>query len=344
MKILGSAIELGNVVVPSTDIDAQQGLDPGTCEKQFLIKQRYYAGEGQTSDQMAAEAIQKALAAADLSIEDFDCLIAACGTPSQVLPYDAASIYRHLGSTRRLHTFDVCMTCLSFVQALDVASLYLDSGRYRRIIVVSSEVASCGLNDKQLESAVIFGDGAAAFLFERHDDRSHGIEAKGLAFDIKSVRFETVHEAYDFCTIAAGGSSRHIRDVRTPEALEQYREDCLFHMDGKKLYRFVAKELRAYVDEHLASLDLTLNDIDLVIPHQASGHGLKHSQRLLGLEDSRFLNIFEVYGNQVSVSIPLAINKAIEAGRIVAGQRLLLLGTSAGMSYGSAIIEVGEWA
>ncbi|KPC17091.1 3-oxoacyl-ACP synthase [Pseudomonas amygdali] len=344
MKILASAIELGSKVVPSTVLDAQQGLDPGTCEKQFLIKQRTYAGEGQTSDRMAAAAIQSALQAANLSIEDFDCLISACGTPSQVLPYDAASIYRHLGSTRRLHTFDVCMTCLSFVQALDVAKMYLDAGRYRRVIVVSSEVASVGLNDKQLESAVIFGDGAAAFLFEVKDDVSHGFEAKGISFDVKSVRFETVAEAYDFCTIPAGGSTKHIRDIKTQEQLEQYREDCLFHMDGKKLYRFVAKELRGYVDEHLSSQGLILDDIDLVIPHQASGHGLKHSQRLLGVDDSRFLNIFEDYGNQVSVSIPLAIHKAIEAGRILPGQRLLLLGTSAGMSYGSAIIEVEEWA
>lgn len=344
MKILASAIELGSTIVNSTVIDAQQGLEPGTCEKQFLIKQRTYAGVGQTSDRMAADAIKSALRVADLSIEDFDCLISACGTPSQVLPYDAASIYRHLGSTRRLHTFDVCMTCLSFVQALDVAKLYLDSGRYRRIIVVSSEVASCGLNTRQLESSVIFGDGAAAFLFEVKDEATHGFAAKGISFDVKSVRFETVAEAYDFCTIPAGGSTNHIRDVKTPEQLEQYREDCLFHMDGKKLYRFVAKELRSYVDYHLASLGLTMDDIDLVVPHQASGHGLKHSQRLLGVEDSRFLNIFENYGNQVSVSIPLAIHKAIEAGRILPGQRLLLLGTSAGMSYGSAIIEVGEWA
>ncbi|MBD8089051.1 3-oxoacyl-ACP synthase [Pseudomonas fluorescens] len=344
MKILASAIELGSTVVNSTVIDAQQGLEPGTCEKQFLIKQRYYAGEGQTSDQMAAQAISKALDQAGLSIEDFDCLISASGTPSQVLPYDAASVYRHLGSTRRLHTFDVCMTCLSFVQALDVAKLYLDSGRYRRIIVVSSEVASCGLSTKQLESAVIFGDGAAAFLFERQDDVSHGLKAKGISFDVKSMRFETVAEAYDFCTIAAGGSTRHIRDVQTSEQLEQYRDDCVFHMDGKKLYRFVAKELRGFVDDHLASQGLSLDDIDLVVPHQASGHGLKHCQRLLGVEDSRFLNIFENYGNQVSVSIPLAIHKAIESGRILPGQRLLLVGTSAGMSYGSAIIEVGEWA
>lgn len=344
MKILASAVTLGNRVVPSTELDARHSLELGTCEKQFLIKQRFYAEGGQTSDQMAAEAIEQALDKAGLAIEDFDCLISASGTPSQVLPYDAASVFRHLGSSRRLTTFDVCMTCLSFVQALDVADLYLKSGRYRRIIIVSSEVASCGLNPSHLESAVIFGDGAAAVLLEAQDDVCSGFEPKGLSFKLTGVRFETVSDAYDFCTIAAGGSSRHIRDVQTPEQLEQFRQDCMFHMDGKKLYRFVAKELRPYVDYHLASLGLTLDDIDLVIPHQASGHGLKHVQRLLGAEDARYVNIFEDYGNQVSVSIPLAIHLAIEAGRIKPGQRLLLLGTSAGMSYGTAVIEVGEWA
>jgi 3-oxoacyl-[acyl-carrier-protein] synthase-3 len=342
MKLLSSAIELPQRLVPSAELDQLHGLEPGHTAKNFLIEQRYYASGDETADQLGATALKKALALADLRIEDLDCVIGACATSAQAIPYNAASIYRHMGSTRPIHTFDVGMTCLSFLQALDVANLYLSSGRYKRLAIVTSEVASVGLNHQHLESSSIFGDGAVAYVFEKTlfslAQGRGGCEA--LLFGVKNVCFETVHEAYDFCEIRAGGSTRHISKATTPEQLDQYRLDATFRMDGKRLYKHVLREFRPFVDACLERAGMAMEDIDLVIPHQASGHGLKHVQRLLGVGDERFFNVFSQYGNQVAASIPLALNLAIEQGRVKRGHRVLLLGTSAGMSYGSAIVEI----
>ena len=345
MKLIASAIELPRHCVTSAELDALSGLPQGQTETSFLIKQRYYADPqgGETADYLGASALKQALAEGGLAIEDVDCLIAACATAAQAIPYNAASIYRHMGSDRRIHTFDVGMTCLSFLQALDVANLYLSSGRYRRVAIVSADLASVGLNHSHPEAAAIFGDGAVAYIFEPVSVFSLGRSREDtdkLVFGVKSTCFETVHQAYDFCEIRAGGSSRHISRVHGAEALEQFRLDNSFKMDGKRLYRHVLKDFRPYVDRHLAQLGMAMEDISLVIPHQASGHGLMHVQRLLEVEDERFFNVFSQYGNQVAASIPCALHLAREAGRYKAGDTLLLLGTSAGMSYGSVVVEV----
>jgi 3-oxoacyl-[acyl-carrier-protein] synthase-3 len=128
--------------------------------------------------------------------------------------------------------------------------------------------------------------------------------------------------------------------MHTEEDVEQFRQDASFKMDGKRLYRHVLKDFRPFVDRHLEGLGMTMDDVSLVIPHQASGHGLMHVQRLLGVEDERFLNVFSEYGNQVAASIPFALHLARVGGRFKAGDTLLLLGTSAGMSYGSAVLQI----
>jgi 3-oxoacyl-[acyl-carrier-protein] synthase-3 len=345
MKLISSAIELPRRCVTSAELDIQAKQIEGQTEASFLIKQRYYAdpANGETADALGATALKRALAEKDLNIEDVDCLIAACATSAQAIPYNAASIYRHMGSERRIHTFDVGMTCLSFLQALDVANLYLASGRYRRIAIVSADLASVGLNHAHPESSAIFGDGAVAFIFEAltiFDLGTSRPNPEPLFFGVKSTCFETVHDAYGFCEIRAGGSSRHISRMHTEEDVEQFRQDASFKMDGKRLYRHVLKDFRPFVDRHLEGLGMTMDDVSLVIPHQASGHGLMHVQRLLGVEDERFLNVFSEYGNQVAASIPFALHLARVGGRFKAGDTLLLLGTSAGMSYGSAVLQI----
>lgn len=343
MKLISSAVALPTRCVTSQELDTAAGHPVGHTENSFLIQQRYYADpdSGQTADALGAQALKAALAEASLAIEDVDCLIAACATSAQAIPYNAASIYRHMGSGRRIHTFDVSMTCLSFLQALDLANLYLTTHRYKRVAIVSVDVASVGLNHKHPEASAIFGDGAAAYIFEsRPDFFPSRARSESMIFAVKSTNFETVHQAYDFCEIRTGGSSRHISRIEGDEALAQYRLDACFNMDGKRLYRHVLKDFRPFVDRHLADLGIDMGDVSLVIPHQASGHGLMHVQRLLGVEDARFFNVFSQYGNQVAASIPFALHLARVAGRFKAGDTLLLLGTSAGMSYGSTVVQI----
>lgn len=331
MNVVSSAIYLPSQAVASRYLDARMNREVGSVERDFKIKTRYYADSTETADIMGFRALESALDKAGLSIEGIDCLIAACGTSAQELPYNAANIYRHFESNRRIHTFDVNMTCLSFVQALELSSLYLAAGKYKRVAIVCSERASVGLDPDSYETSSIFGDGASAFIF--------GGKPGDGSFEPISFRFETVHEAFDACVIPSGGTSLPPSQIGKSFSLEQHVKQSYFRMDGKKLYRYVFKDLKPYVTRHLGDHGLSMDEIDLVIPHQASAHGLAHVQKVLGIEDDKFFNIFEHFGNQVSVSIPLSLHLALERGLLPKGSKALLLGTSAGMSFGTALLQ-----
>ncbi len=331
-----SAIYLPKEKVLSASLDRLFGEEEGHISRKMGIDQRFYAGKDEPADRMGYWALSEALSKANLAIEDVDCLIAACGTSAQEIPYNAASIYRHFESSRRIHTFDVNMTCLSFLQALDIANLYLETGRYSRIAVVSSERGSVGLPHDNLETSSIFGDGACAFIFDKE------CTGLNLGFNLKFSRFETVHQAYDFCQIPGGGSSLPPSAIGTDFSVEQHQQQSTFQMNGRSLYRFVFKDLKDFVERHLADADLSLDDITLMIPHQASAHGLAHMQKTLGMSDERFVNVFREHGNQIAASIPLALHMALADGRIAPGDNLLFIGTSAGMSFGASLIQVSS--
>jgi 3-oxoacyl-[acyl-carrier-protein] synthase III len=333
MTPLASAIYLPRTLVLSEALDRHFGVATGFVAEKLGIDHRHYASSDETADRMGCWALSNALKQANLSIEEIDCLIAACGTSAQEIPYNAASIYRHFESSRRIHTFDVNMTCLSFLQALDLANLYLQTGRYQRIAVVSAERGSVGLPQDNLETASIFGDGACAFIFE---------QPTAPTMSLKHVfsRFETVHEAFDFCQIPGGGSSLPPSEIGKAFSLEQHLQQSTFSMNGRSLYRFVFKDLKLFVERCLADVGLSLDEVSLLIPHQASAHGLAHIQKVLGFGDDRFINIFRNHGNQIAASIPTALHMALKQNRVQVGDQVLLLGTSAGMSFGATLLKV----
>lgn len=322
LTITGTGSYLPATVLYSTDIDARLGWAQGECEARFGIHARHVASAEETTSAMAAEAARRAMQMAGCAPADLDLILGACGVMEQPIPSTAALVQERLGLGRSgIPAFDVNATCLSFLQALDVAAMHIQCGRARRVLVFSSDIASVGLDWDQPEAAAIFGDGAAAVIVEA------GGSGAVLAQD-----FRTYAHGHDACVLAAGGT--RVNPARgIPPGEDRFR------MDGGKAFKLASRHLPRFLHRLLHSAGVGLGGIGCVIPHQASAQALQHATRNLMLPAERVIDIFARTGNQIAASIPTALDHAVRAGRLRRGDTALLIGTSAGISIGGMMVR-----
>ncbi|MDO5657374.1 MAG: 3-oxoacyl-[acyl-carrier-protein] synthase III C-terminal domain-containing protein [Paracoccus sp. (in: a-proteobacteria)] len=326
LAIRGTGAYLPRQRRDSRQIDARLGWPLGETARRFGIEGRYVADAGETSSMMGAVAAERALQAAGVGARDLDLILGACGVMEQPIPSTAVLIQSRLGlEGTGIPAYDINATCLSFVAALDHAGLMIAAGRARHVLIVSADIASVGLDWSRPEGAAIFGDGAAAVVLGRADE---GEAAPALL----ATRIETYSEGREACVLAAGGT-------RINPARGIAPSDALFRMDGQAAFRTASRHLPRFVARLLAASGLRRDDLDLVIPHQASAQALDHAAALLGFDDSRLINIFARCGNQIAASIPMALHEAVSTGRLKRGQNALLIGTSAGVSLGGAVLR-----
>lgn len=329
-SISGIGMALPDASLDSSEIDRRLGKAAGWLESVCGVATRPVANPGETQERLGAAAARAALAEAGLKLADVDLLLFGASVGRQPIPATAPLVKRELGGAAfNFPAYDVNATCLSALVALDVAGLHIAAGRARQVLVVTAEIASRALpwHDAP-EAAGLFGDGAAAFVVSAAGAGRLG----GARFG--GFHMETFADGYDACTLAAGGTG--IDFHADPEA---FSRSAYFRMDGKALYRITAAALPGFLDRLLETSGLRRTDIDLVVPHQASPHALAHIIRRGGFEPDRVFDRVRTIGNQVAASIPVALCLARNEGLIRAGMRVLLIGTSAGVSLAGAILE-----
>ncbi len=321
LRILGTGAVVPDEAVTSVAMDERLGLAPGTVEARTGVRVRYV--ERGSAAELGARAARKALAAAGLDLDDVDVVIGASGTPDQPLPCNAALMHEALAPSRPVPAFDVNASCLSFLVALDLAATLVSAGRYRNVLIVSSDLASVGLDWSDLGASGIFGDGAAAAVVGPAGETGSGVLSAG---------FETYSEGAHSCEIRGGGSRW------APDRVEgEYADWGRFRMDGGAVFRLAFRHLPRFVDGLLDEAGVAMADLPVVVPHQASHHGLDWVRQQFGLED-RLVDIYAEHGNQVAASLPSALHAAIESGRLRRGDHALLLGTGAGISLGGVVL------
>jgi len=327
VKIIATGSYVPRRAIPSTEIDDRLGKRHGWTARLFGIEKRHYADADETSSAMAAEAALQAFARAGIEPSDVDCIVAACGVGEQPIPSTAVLVQQKLGlGASGIPSFDVNSTCLSFVTALDNVADAIAVGRVRRALIVSADIASCGLDWSNPEAAAIFGDGAAAVIVEAANatDGSR----------VLASRMETYGDYRDTCRLEAGGT--RINAVR--EAA-RFKDGTTFKMDGPEALACVVDHLPLFVEKLCASAGVASRALDVTVMHQASHHALGVVQKLLSLDPARLVMIFRQFGNQIATSIPHALDRAIARGQIRRGQKVMLLGTSAGISFGGLVFE-----
>ena len=321
INILGTGKSLPSFEVTSDDIDSQCNLEAGTTFRITGLEKRYFLKEESASSLML-EAISQALKNANITIDDIDCIISANATMQQMIPFNGAGVHQLLKPKRNIPSFDINMTCLSALRAFDVAASLLHD--YPTILIVSCDIASTGLDWSDIRTAGIFGDGAAAMVV--------GATNKG---GIIVSNFETHSDGFEYCQIRGGGTKL------PPTSYEgEYKEIGVFEMDGKKLFKLSSKILPTFINNTLKTKNLTFDDIDWIVPHQASQASLNHIVRMLNVDKSKLIDIFKDHGNQVAASIPTALHELFVAHDLKSGEKVMLIGTSAGVGLGLVVWEV----
>lgn len=321
LKIIATGVALPPGRIDSAAIDRRLRKPEGYVERRSGIAYRFHATHDASQAELAAQAIDDALSRHHLDPGAIDLLISASAIAVQALPCTAALILKAAGLPAGIPGFDINSSCVSFISALQVAAGLLNAGTYRRIAIVSADLASRGINWDDEESSLIFGDGAACAIVERGDGSS-GILASLI---------ETYPQGSELCEIRAGGTRRNPRSGMV-------EGDFLFHMDGKKLFRQACGLIEGYLDRLLAASGLALDEIATVVPHQASHLSLEHMRRRLGVAPSVLVDIYRYHGNQVAASIPTALHAAVTSGRFNAGKPVMLIGTAAGLSLAGMVL------
>lgn len=252
-----------------------------------------------------------------------DLIINASLTPRQLIPDTSVFVARELGLDG-VPTFSVHATCLSFLVGLQLAATLVHTSVHQRVLVVSSEVASVSRNFDQPESAALLGDGAGAAVVES--------APPGEGSELVAYQMRTFPEGAALTEFRGAGVMHHPNDPATEPG------DNLFSMQGARIYRLARRRVGELLQSLWDETGFGPDDIDLVVPHQASGHGLAALPRY-GLAPERIVDILADHGNCIAASIPMALAHAHAQGRLSRGDRVLLVGTGAGLSVGGAILR-----
>lgn len=325
LRILSTGVYLpaGRLTSDEAHGRSSKALNRNLSTTLFDVPRRY-CSTGEPISEMGERALRVALENANLKPHDLDLIIFGSSMPEQPIPSTAVLLHRRMGlETSGIACFDVSSTCTSFLTGLQVANSFLISGAYKKIAVVCGEVGSKGINWKVPEVAALFGDGAAAAIFEPAQNDS---PSKILSFLTR-----TYSASAELCQIRAGGSKLNI--ITPPPDEDHY----LFDMNGKGVYKAASQYLPSFLEDLLSQANIKRDDIDWIVPHQASPLAMANLRKRLGFDKDRLIDIIQTHGNQVSASVPTALHECLSS-KAKRGDRILLLGTGAGLTISGAVL------
>ena len=323
VRISGLGSYLPPRVVTSAELEERCGLEAGWVERHNGVVERRWAG-GETAAEMAAHAAREALHSADVEPGSVDLILSASGTQQQPIPDNAPLVQRALGlGASGIACMSVHTTCLGFLHGLDAASSLIATGRYRRVLLVCADIASAGLDFGDPETATLLGDGAGAAVLEP--------ARAGDASAVLALRFETYGDGAPLTEIRGGGTGLH------PSSPDARPADFLFRMAGREVLRMARKHLPGFLERLQPGLSRELGAVGLVVPHQTSRVGMRLLESF-GWPPGRIVRTLHRTGNCVSASLPLTLHDAVRSGQLARGDRVLLVGSGAGLSFGAAIL------
>lgn len=311
-----------NRVVTNDDLAQMLETSDGWIRSRTGIARRHIAGEHESSAQMAIEAARAALQVADANPREIDLIIVGTTTPDHTFPSTACQVQGALGAIHA-GAFDVSAACSGFVYALATAHQAIASGEHDLVLVIGVDCLSRRLNWQDRNTCVLFGDGAGAVLL-RAGEGPAGVLATVLGAD---------GSGGDVLIIPGGGCAAPL----TPEVLE--RNLHTVHMNGQEVYRFATRVLPAATEQVAEKAGLSLDEVDVIVPHQANLRIVEMASRRLKVPMERFVVNIEEYGNTSAGSIPIALCEAIEQERIAPGSNVILVGFGAGLTWGAVALK-----
>jgi len=278
------------------------------------IRFRHIAGEGETTATLATDSARRALDAAGLQPADIDLIIVATATPDQTFPASATRVQHMLGIIDCV-SFDVAAVCSGFLYAVSVAESMIRAGSANRALVIGAETFSRILDWDDRGTCVLFGDGAGAIVLGA-DESGRGVLSAKLHADGR----------YNDLLYVDGGPS-------TTGTVGKLR------MKGREVFRHAVTNLATVMGEALEAANLTSDDVDWVVPHQANARILDATARKLGLDPAKVVVTVADHANTSAASVPLALDTAVRDGRIKLGDVVVLEAMGGGFTWGAAVLK-----
>lgn len=320
--------------VPDTVISNQylsniiDTTDEWIVERTGIKERRWINPETDTVANMAAKATRMALERAKLTEKDIDFIVFATITPDYFFPGSGVLLQRELGLDGRIGALDIRNACSGFIYALSVADQFIKSGMYKTVLVVGAEIQSTALDitTRGRNTAVIFGDGAGAAILQASDKA--GVLSTHLHSDGTYAE-----ELY----VKDPGSSRPHAERQPEQILDTTSFKVV--MNGNQVFKHAVVRFMEVIKEALDANNLTKEDIDLLVPHQANLRISQYIQEKMGLSDAQVYNNIMRYGNTTAGSIPIALSEAWAEGKIKEGNIICLAAFGSGFTWASSIIK-----
>ncbi|SMH48312.1 3-oxoacyl-[acyl-carrier-protein] synthase-3 [Rathayibacter oskolensis] len=317
LRILGTGEALPQRIVPTAEVAALCGVPEEEAVRRSGVLTRRWLADDEDPLELGLTAARQALAAAGIDAADVDVVLNASGTQLQAIPDGGALIAAGLG-LEDVSAYSMHATCLSFLFALQEAGFLLATGRARHVLIVSTEGGSRGIDFGQPESALLFGDAAAAIVVGPADASGQGIVTSAFKTQTTGVKHAEIR-----------GFGSRIRIEQAQDRLSDFK----FDMHGGQLLVDALRNFPRFLEGVRPGLSKGLPGVDRVVPHQTSKAGIEGMARLWGRENM-VITLPEV-GNTIGSAIPLALHRA----KVQEGESVLLVGTGAGTHYGAVILQ-----
>jgi len=289
------------------------------------IRERHLVDKGVATSDLATAAAKQALERRGIPATDLEAIIVATVTPDMMFPATACLVQNKLGSPK-VWGFDLIAACSSFVYALQVGTQFVRTGAHKKVMVIGSDVMSSIIDYTDRATCVIFGDGAGAVILEQSDEEG-----------IDILDFEHEVDGTGACALyMPGGGSLNPSTHETVDKKMHY-----VHQDGQAVFKFAVKKMAELCENLLKRNGLTGHDVDCYIPHQANRRIITATADRVGMDPKKVIINIDRYGNTTSGTIPLAMQTAIDEGRLKKGDLVLLSAVGAGFTVGAALLRWG---
>ena len=310
-------------ILTNTDLEKMVDTNDEWIRTRTGIQERRIVDKGQASVEMSINAIQKILDSRDLDPTEIDAIIVGTVTPDMLFPSCAALIQHQIGATNAWG-YDLSAACSGFIFALQSGSALIESGQCEKVIIVGVDTMSSILDYEDRNTCILFGDGAGAVLLEPSEE--YGIIDGIMRVDGGGGEFLKM----------PGGGSLHKTTHETVDKKMHY-----IQQEGRTVYKFAVKGMADVSYEVASRNNLTNDDIDLFIPHQANKRIIDAAAKRLGLPDEKVLINIDKYANTTAATIPIGIVEAVETNRLKKGDNLILASFGAGFTWGATYIKWG---
>ena len=326
-RIAGTGFAVPDRVVTNAELATLMDTTDEWIRTRTGIQERHWGREGETGAALALAASRRALEAAGLEPSELDAIVYATSTPDHFIPGGGVYLQRDLGAGM-IPAIDIRTQCSGFVYGLSVADAWIRSGHYERVLVVGAEVQSTGMDvsNQGRNTAVIFADGAGAAVVTPSAEPARGL----LAFDLHSEGSRA-----ELLWVDGPGSMYHPRVSH--EQLDDGR--YFLQMDGREVFRHAVTRMPESVLAVLAKAKLGVDQVALLIPHQANLRISEGVQKALKLRDDQVYNNIQRYGNTTAATIPIALDECVRAGRIKPGDIVVLTAFGSGFMWGSVVLR-----